>query len=449
VSLFSRIFLAHLLSITLILAVGLLAIWMGSGAAARRWREMAVANLEFHKQTLQPMIDHSPLSELRHYVQRIPESSTVHGYLLAWPADEASLSKLPAYDQQQLMQLIEEDSSFNANSIVLMRFRSVGEHQAIILLTQPFPFDEVFKAPLTVGTRLGIGLLIILIVTWLTSRHISRPLRYLRDQMTAYHPNDASIELPNPLLNRNDEVGALARGFGQMAQRVRSLIDARERLLGDVAHELRSPLARQVIALELLRSRPDDPAIIQQLERENQRMDSLLSDLTQISRAESGGGLRDLSSIALKRIVEDVLHDARLEAEARPCRLVLRSAVQGVLSGSYELLRRAIENVIRNAIRHTAENTDVEIALKHGPHNTYEILVRDHGPGVSAEDLAHLFEPFFRTQPSRDRATGGSGLGLAIADRAVRAHGGTAEAANAPGGGLKVTLRIPEATPSA
>jgi two-component system sensor histidine kinase CpxA len=217
-----------------------------------------------------------------------------------------------------------------------------------------------------------------------------------------------------------------------MAARIQSLVEAQRRLLADVSHELRSPLTRLNLAVELARKAPE--ASLDRIAREAARLNELVGEVLDLSRAEANPARE---RVELRTLVEQLVEDARVEAEPRGVRLELR-AEECVVTGDPELLRRAVENVLRNAIRYAPEGSAVEVAVT----AQGGVRIRDYGPGAPEAELGRLFEPFYRVERDRDRASGGAGLGLAIARRAVALHGGTIAAENA-GPGLAVTLRIP------
>ncbi len=234
------------------------------------------------------------------------------------------------------------------------------------------------------------------------------------------------------------------------------LVDSQSRLLKDVSHELRSPLARLSVALGLARQRgtPEIEASLNRIELEADRLNQLIQRLLTISRLESGtDGLRK-ATVSLRELVEQVAHDAEYENPGRGCRVTSRAdmpadaADEFLVEADSNLLRSAFENVIRNATRYTAEGTTVEVRLERlQAANGQEIVVRvlDSGPGVPDEALQKIFEPFYRLDDARNRQTGGAGLGLSIADRAIRLHGGQLRASNRKEGGLEVEIRIPAA----
>jgi two-component system sensor histidine kinase CpxA len=243
-----------------------------------------------------------------------------------------------------------------------------------------------------------------------------------------------------------------------MAERIERLVDSQSRLLKDVSHELRSPLARLGVALGLARQRgtPEVEPSLNRIELEADRLNQLIQRLLTISRLESGtDGLRK-TRLSLRELVEQVARDAEYESPGRGCRVTASTttdaAEEFLVEGDADLLRSAVENVVRNATRYTSEGTAVEVQLERQPAangNGDEIVVRvsDSGPGVPDEALAKIFEPFYRLDDARNRQTGGAGLGLSIADRAIRLHGGQLRASNRKEGGLQVEIRIPADPP--
>jgi two-component system sensor histidine kinase CpxA len=246
----------------------------------------------------------------------------------------------------------------------------------------------------------------------------------------------------------NDELSQLVRDFDAMAEQIEKLVNAQSRLLKDISHELRSPLARLNVALELARQRtgPEAEAILDRISLETSRMNELLGSLTTIARLESGVGTMRKVPLLLEDVVEEVARDADFEAQARNCRVQAEILDELPVDGDPALLRSAIENVVRNATRYTREGTIVKVrAEKIQRVTSAEALVRvtDEGPGVPAADLEKIFRPFYRIDDARVRSTGGVGLGLAITDQAVRLHGGSVTASNLPEGGLSVEIRLP------
>jgi two-component system sensor histidine kinase CpxA len=245
--------------------------------------------------------------------------------------------------------------------------------------------------------------------------------------------------------NRRDELASLGADFDLMAEKIEALVNSQRRLLGDISHELRSPLARLNVALELARQRAgaDAAPALQRIQREAENLNEMIGQLLALTRLESGAEGVDKTSFDLAQLVREIVDDANYEARSRNRSANLIAPETCSFTGSEQLLRRAIENVIRNALQYTAEQSEVEVKLERANDSAIVITVRDHGPGVPEQALDQLFRPFYRVDEARDRNSGGTGLGLAIAERAIRLHGGTVKAANVSTGGLAVTIVLP------
>jgi two-component system sensor histidine kinase CpxA len=328
------------------------------------------------------------------------------------------------------------------------------------LLRGSFP-KEVYIPYGEILPRLLIGLIVSVVVTFVVTMVITRPIGSLREaaRQLAQGNMRARAKWPKGKANRNssDELWGLVYDFNEMAGRLESLVDSQQLLLRDVSHELRSPLARLSVALELAReeAQPGMEEQLDRIERETGRLNSLIGQLLSLSHLESTTRLPDRQPVPLQKLVQELLPDMDYEAQRRNCAVRLidgkpepKPELDTTVPGSHELLARAVENVIRNAIAYTAEGTAVEIQLlgevRFGEHFVV-LQVRDHGPGVPDSALRSIFRPFYRLDLSRQRSTGGYGVGLAITERAIRLHGGMVAARNAPEGGLIVEMRLPAA----
>jgi two-component system OmpR family sensor kinase len=287
----------------------------------------------------------------------------------------------------------------------------------------------------------AIGGVASLAVAALLAWYLARPIRSLRWAFRAAAEGRLETRVRPLIKGRRDEIADLGDEFDQMAQQLQKLIGAQRRLLHDVSHELRSPLARLQAAIGLVRQ---DPAKLDQslerIEREVGRLDALVGEVLTLARLEGGTSAAASEAFDLADLVAQVAEDARFEAEATARRVTLESVEHAPVRGRAELLHRAVENVVRNALKYTAENTAVSIDLSTEKRDAV-LVVSDHGPGIAPEDLARVFEPFYRGRG--DTSAQGFGLGLAIAHAALAAHGGTIRAENAPAGGLRVTMRLP------
>jgi two-component system sensor histidine kinase CpxA len=277
---------------------------------------------------------------------------------------------------------------------------------------------------------------------WL-ARYLTAPVTKLRAATQEIARGNLSARVAPTFGNRHDELAELATDFDQMAGKIESLVNGQRRLLGDISHELRSPLARLNVALELARQRSGAEAAsaLQRIEREAEMLNEMIGQLLALTRLESHTEAVERTRFDLVQLVRETVADADYEARNRNRSVQLEAPNSCNILGNEQLLRRAIENVIRNAVQYTADGTAVEVRLDCGDQAV--ITVRDHGPGVPAETLEKLFLPFYRVDEARDRNSGGTGLGLAIAERALRLHGGTVEAANVASGGLVVTIILP------
>jgi signal transduction histidine kinase len=282
---------------------------------------------------------------------------------------------------------------------------------------------------------------------WL-AKYLSKPIVELRGATHELSAGNLGARVDKKLLRRRDEIGKLGRDFNVMAGRIESLMEAQRRLLADISHELRSPLARQGVALGLARRNagPQAAPALDRIEREAGRLNEMIGQLLALSRVESGAESPDNEDIDLAALVQEVADDADFEARGRDRSVRIIQSEPLKTKGVFELIRSAIENVVRNAVRYTGTGTQVAITLtSEGSAGSQlaVIRVRDHGKGVPEESIKEIFRPFYRVEDDRDRKTGGTGLGLSIAARAVRLHQGTIKAANADDGGLIVEMRLP------
>lgn len=291
--------------------------------------------------------------------------------------------------------------------------------------------------------RIAVSILIVGLVCYLLGLYLTSPLKKLQSTVKAFAEGNLDARVSPELGNRGDELADLGREFDHMAERIQALISSEKRLLADISHELRSPLARLTVALELARKSVDGRAVpaLDRIEQESERVNQLVGQLLTLTRLESGAERVPPEVVSLEELVEQVVDDADFEAMSVNKRVKATALEQCRIRGSSDLLRSAVENVVRNAIRYTAEGSTVEVALRWRL-DTAVLTVRDHGPGVPEAELKHIFEPFYRVSEARERSSGGVGLGLSIADRTVKLHGGTIRAENLRDG-LMVTIELP------
>jgi two-component system sensor histidine kinase CpxA len=277
--------------------------------------------------------------------------------------------------------------------------------------------------------------------------YLTRPLTTLREATQQLAEGNLSARTGAQKSKRRDEVADLGRDFDAMAERIEILMNAQTQLLGDISHELRSPLTRISMALALARrhaangtSGDELSNTLDRIGRETGRLNILIGQLLELTRLESGEAKRE--PLDLAQLAREVVSDAEFEAKNTGRAVEIIANERCPTSGSRELLRSALDNVIRNALRHTEPGTTVHVNLLR--HDEFILVrVRDHGTGAPTESLKKLFDPFYRVESARDRRSGGVGLGLAITQRAIRSHGGNITARNSDKGGLEIVMCLP------
>ena len=290
--------------------------------------------------------------------------------------------------------------------------------------------------------RLAGLLLTAVVLCYLLAAYLTSPIRKLREATQKLAGGNLQTRVAQKVGRRRDELADLAADFDEMAERIESLITSQQRLNSDISHELRSPLARLNVALELAKqkSTAESAPLLDRIETESHRLNEMISRLLILAKLESGSEMIEPVRVDLAELVREVAEDADFEAQAKGRSVKILADEPSTVMGSENLLRSAIENVLRNAVRYTAEGTVVDVSLVR--QNGHSVLqVSDHGGGVPDDELANLFRPFYRVGEARERKTGGIGLGLAIAERAIKAHKGTIAARNT-GDGLLVEIRL-------
>jgi len=313
-----------------------------------------------------------------------------------------------------------------------------GKYRSIMVATIPSisRFASVFP-------YLVVALPTFLWLCYSLIKDIASPLKSLTQTLDAFGQGDLSARMRS---GRKDQIGDLARSFDAMAERIQILLKAERRLLQDVAHELRSPLARLTLATDLLSEETTRQRGLVQIRRDIDRLKVLIGDLLQVTRAEGDRLMLKFAPIDVPQLLDEVIGDCRLEADAQACRIKPDVAGDVSVSADAELLRRAIENILRNAIKYSPENGVIDLTLE-TQKSEIAIVVRDYGTGVPDEVLSKIIRPFFRVDEARDGLTGGAGLGLAIADRAIQLHNGKLLVRNASPG-LRVSVILPLEAPT-
>jgi signal transduction histidine kinase len=397
--------------------------------------------------------EHGGQTALVAYLDRMQKESGIRAYLFNSRQQELTGRWIPpgAPDLARRVLETERPEVTDGGSPPLMAQPAAGnDGSRYVFIAEPprrsaspfHPLLHIFGVALTGG----------LFCYWL-ARYLTSPVTKLRAATRELAKGNLSTRVGPTLGNRRDELVSLAADFDVMAEKIQSLVDSQRRLLGDISHELRSPLARLNVALELARQRSGAEAAsaLERIQREAEILNEMIGQLLALTRLESGADEIVKTEFDLAALVREVAGDADFEARSRDRSVKFEVHESCRVRGNEQLLRRAVENVVRNAVQYTAVGTEVEVKLEcdaetaevPGDQSVATISVRDHGAGVPESALAKIFRPFYRVDDARDREAGGVGLGLAIAERAVRLHGGSVAATNAPDGGLIVSLRLP------
>jgi two-component system, OmpR family, sensor histidine kinase CpxA len=309
-------------------------------------------------------------------------------------------------------------------------------------------FLERRSVALPLLERLVAILLVAGLFCLILARHIVAPVRALQTAALRLAAGDLNTRVLPAIAPREDELADTARAFDQMADRVQLLIQKRQELLADISHELRSPLTRLSVSLELLRRGESD--VLDKMQTDLDQMNRMIGQILLLTRLDLQPAPANFSLVELAPLLYGIAEDAEFEAIENGKHVTVAVHDPSAVRGDASLLRSCIENVVRNAVRYTAPHTTVQITARSIADSAHrkqcEIRVEDRGPGVPPDSLPYLFDPFYRVSESRDLREGGTGLGLAIAHKAVELHRGTIRAANrSDQGGLAVIIVLPSA----
>jgi two-component system, OmpR family, sensor histidine kinase CpxA len=449
-SLFLRIFLSFWVTQALIIVLAVL-VTLALRPRSSTWEALRLTALNDAVAAYEQGGD----AELRRYMEELDHTQHVRAYLFNEEGTELSHRTPPDW----AIRVASGGPRVPRDGFLIppppvqrdSRSSSDGLHRYTLVMGLP-PGPRLFLGPRGMPWRwLIIAVICTGLVCYFLSWLMTKPIVRLRAATRQLAAGDLTAR-SGAKSRGGDEVAGLMRDFDAMAERLETLVKAQSRLLNDISHELRSPLARLNVALGLARQRAnvESSEMLERIELEASRLNEMIGRILMLARLEDGEQRVPQTPVPLDEIVVSVAEDAEFEAQARHCHVhtTIPEGDWGV-RGTASLLHSAVENVVRNSIRYTQEGTSVEIDLSSveglkGPEA--RLTVSDSGPGVPEDALAKIFEPFYRLDDSRGRLTGGAGLGLAITERAVRFHGGRVSAANRLGGGLTVEIRLPMIT---
>jgi two-component system sensor histidine kinase CpxA len=321
---------------------------------------------------------------------------------------------------------------------------SGGRPFTVYTVNRTPPSTILAPGPAGTALRLAAAAIISALISFFLARSLSMPLEQLSVASRRIAAGDLNTRVGHTLPERNDEFGQLATDFDAMASRLQAMQQANQRLLQDVSHELRSPLARLTVALEIARKKgaPNVESELDRIELESERLGALVNDVLGLLRESSEMVPKVDEEFDLNILLNDLVDVVNYEVPEGKPGIAWKPLEPFLYLGDRELLWRAMENLLRNALRHTDPDNGVILSLEHD-RKLAHLSVRDFGPGLPEGELEKIFEPFYRVQESRDRGSGGHGLGLSIAATAVRRHGGRISAQNADDGGLIVRISLP------
>ncbi len=443
-NLFLKIFLWFLAAISLMVGVVVFLNWtVQTEPVVSRWRISVRNQTNIYAETAAQIYATQGEKGLNEFLERIRRAETVGEVDIigengkAWLSEGVNAENYREYVARALasdaveIELVQPETALSTRQFVLPN----GERYVLVVAWERPRMTPFFgESPLRY-LRYGGLLLTALLLCWALARYLSSPIGKLRKATQKLAAGDLTARVADQVGNRHDELAALAKDFDVMAERIESLITSQQRLSRDVSHELRSPLARMNVALEIAKqkSNGETSAVLQRIETESQRLNDMISRLLTLSKLETGSQDFDRRELNFKSLVEQVAADADFEANAKGKSVNIVKADDCRVLGSESLIQSAVENVLRNAVRYTKEGTAVEVSLSNGGSSAV-LRVLDHGGGVPEAELSNLFRPFYRVGEARDRGSGGTGLGLAIAERAVIAHKGTITAKNTSDG---------------
>lgn len=296
-----------------------------------------------------------------------------------------------------------------------------------------------------VGMRLAVAAMVSALFSLLLARYLAAPLGQLSLASRKLATGDLTTRVGAPMNQRKDEFGQLALDLDEMAHHLQLSQQANQRLLRDVSHELRSPLARLRVALEIARNK-DQSLVVAELNRielESERLETLVDEVLGLLRESTGSQSLQLTQFDLSELIQDLVSTVNYEAGDAEQEVELELDPPLMMNADRELLWRVFENLLRNALVHAGEYGNIKIAASQTTEGEIKVAVQDSGPGIAQHHIERVFEPFYRVDEARNRKTGGHGLGLAIAASAVRRHGGRISASNRETGGLEILVVLP------
>lgn len=450
-SLFLKIFLWFWLATALVVGALTFVTWsLQTEPFMNRWRYSLGNSMNIYAATARQIYENEGERGVNDFFQKLKLSPEIKEACLASAkTNNQCFGELegkhaqPAIERAFVSDSVELELLGPQENYVARKFTTAAGENFVLVTRVEAPR---LPAPFGVNWRMRLLRILAVILTagllcYALARYLTSPVKKLRSATKKLADGDLGARVGS---KRKDELGKLARDFDEMAERIESLLASQKRLTRDVSHELRSPLARMNVALELAKqkSNPEIKTLLERIETENARLNEMISQILTLSRLEARAEKIEKRGVNLKKLVEQIASDADFEAAGRSKSVRVLRADECRVFGNEVLLRSAVENVVRNALRYTKNGNPVEISLTNDDGKA-RVQVRDYGEGVPEDELRDMFEPFYRIAEARERKTGGIGLGLAITKQCVEAHNGEITARNAEGGGLIVDILLP------
>ena len=441
-SLYAKIFLwfCTTVAVTLIVTLAAAAL-LGSQPVGRRW--MALTQ-DLYAHTAVDFYMSGGSASLERYLDTLERSSTVQGQLL----DDAGRDVLGRPALHDASVVLAQANRSGQSRIRLGRVWSAaspvsyaGRHFTFVMVLYPARqiFDGTFARSMLFRTVLGF--LLVALCCLLLARHITRPILVLERAASALASGSLTVRALPQMGGRQDELGRMAAAFDHMAERIQTLIQTQKQMLGHISHELRSPLTRIGVSLELLRRGENES--LEQIQADLDRLNQMIGEILELTRMDLQPGVRAAAlRVDLSAMLKAIEQDAAFEARDRGQRIESHVDTQCTVIGDPALLRSCFENIVRNALLYTTAGTPIRIVLRCEA-DWAEVLIEDEGEGVPLEALPRLFEMFYRVGSLSERNPKGTGFGLAIAKRIVDLHNGTISAARVQPHGLAIRVTLP------
>lgn len=394
-------------------------------------------------------IESGKKSALLGWLDKIGVSRHMALYLLSSTGEIIGKEKPPEEVKQVALNLINDklgEGIFKSGKLLVSHeiISTSGVYYRLAAISDK-PIHHYFQIPWT-----GLSLLVLFatfisgLICYFLSIYLTKPLRSLGMAAKSIATGKLSTRVGHFKGHNKDEIAELTDEFDRMAEQLETLINSKERLLQDISHELRSPLARIHIAIELARNKSQGLAEneLARMELETSRLNALIGEILDFARLEKSTADLKLHPVNIKQLLQSVIDDANYECSENQPRVCLEAEEACVLDIDERLIRRAVENILRNALHYSSVEQLITVALSRNSSDSVQITIKDQGPGVPEDQLNKIFSPFYRVDTSRAKKTGGYGLGLAIAARAIQLHQGSIVAFNNKEGGLIVQILL-------